>query len=88
MILKSWTNQTPTYIKDLSTFANNSFYNIRSTVKTSSVHDKPNTKFKSNSFSYFGMKTWAELPKCIINSPSLESFKIRLESLLRSYEYQ
>jgi len=55
MILKSWTNQTPTYIKDLSTFANNSFYNIRSTVKTSSVHDKPNTKFKSNSFSYFGM---------------------------------
>mgnify|MGYP000087218546 CR=1 FL=1 len=38
-------------------------------VKKSFVNDKPNTKFKSNSSSYFGMKTWNELPKCIINSP-------------------
>jgi len=37
---------------------------------------------------YFGMKTWNELPKCIINSPSVESFKFRLNTFLRSYEYQ
>jgi len=48
----------------------------KSAVKKSIVNDKPNTKFKSNSFSYFGMKTWNELPKYIINSPSGESFKI------------
>ena len=79
MIFKSLNNQTPTYVKELLTFSNNSFYNLRSTVKKSIVNDKPNTKFKSNSFSYFGMKTWNELPKCIINSPSVESFIIRLK---------
>ena len=35
---------------------------------------------------YFGMKTWNELHTCIINSPSVESFK--LNTFLRSYEYQ
>ena len=70
----SLNNQTPTYIKELLTFSNNSFYNLRSTVKKSIVNDKPNTKFKRNTFSYFLMKTWNELPKCIINS-SMESFK-------------
>jgi len=69
MIFKSLNNQTPTYVKELLTFSNNSFYNLRSTVNKSIVNDKPNTKFKSNSFSYFGMKTWNEFPKCIINSP-------------------
>ena len=83
MILKSLNNQTPTYVKELLTFSNNSFYNLRPTVKKSIVNDK--TKFKSDSFSYFGMKTWNELPKCIINSPSVESFKIRLKAFLRSY---
>jgi len=72
---KSLNNQTPTYTKELLTFSNNSFYNLRSTVKKSIVNDKPNTKFTSNSFSYFGMKIWNEFPKCIINSPSVESFK-------------
>jgi len=61
--------RTPTYVKELLTFSNNSFYNLRSTVKKNIVNDKPNTKFKSDSFSYFEMKTWNELPKCIINSP-------------------
>ena len=88
MIFKPLNNQTPTYVKELLTFSNNLFYNLRSTIKKSSVNDKPNTKFKSNSFSYFGMKTWNELPKCIINSPSVESFKIWLKKILRSYEYQ
>jgi len=40
------------------TFSNYSFYNLRSTVKKSIVNDKPNSEFKSNTFSYFGMKTW------------------------------
>ena len=84
VIFKSLNNKTPTYVKELLTFSNNSLYNLRSTVKKSIVNDKPNTKFKS----YFGMKTWNELPKCIINSPSVESFKIRLKTFLRSYEYQ
>jgi len=82
MIFKSLNNQTPTYVKELLTFSNNSFYNLRSIVKESIVNDKPNTKFKS----YFGMKTWNELPKCIINSPSVESFKSRL--IIKYYEYQ
>jgi len=43
---------------------------------------------KSYTFSYFGMKTLNELPKCIINSPSVERFKIQLKTLLRLYEYQ
>ena len=38
MIFKSLNNQTPTYIKGLLTFSNNSFYNIRSTVKKSIVN--------------------------------------------------
>jgi len=80
--------QTRTYVKERLTFSNNSFYNLRFTVKKSIVNDKPNTKFKSNSFSYFGMKTWNELPKCIINSPSVERFKIQLKTFLRSFEYQ
>ena len=75
MIFKSLNHQTPTYVKELLTFSNNSFYNLRSTVKKSIVNDKPNSKFKSNTFSYFGMKTWNELPKCIINSTSVGSFK-------------
>jgi len=40
--------QTRTYVKELLTFSNNSFYNLRFTVKKSIVNDKPNTKFKSN----------------------------------------
>ena len=89
MIFKSLNNQIPTYVNKLLTFSNNLFYNLRSTVKKSIVNDKPaNTKFKSNSFSYFGMKTWNELPKCIINSPSVESFKIRLNTFRRSFEDQ
>ena len=83
MIFKSLNNQTPTYVKELLTFSNNSFYNLRSIVKERIVNDKPNTKFKS----YFGMKTyWNELPKCIINSPSVESFRSRL--IIKYYEYQ
>ena len=81
MNFKSLNNQTPTYVKELLTFSNNSFYNLRSTVNKSFVNDKPNTEFKSNSLSYFGMKTWNELPKCIINSPSVESFKISVKNL-------
>ena len=88
MLFKSLNNQTPSYVKELLTFSKNSFYNLRSTVKKGIVNDKPNTTFKSNSFSYFGMKTWNEIPKCIINSPSVESFKIRLKTVLRLYEYQ
>ena len=84
MIFKSLNN----HVKELLAFSYNSIYDLRSTVKKSIVNDKPNTKFKSNSFSYCGMKTWNELPKCIINSPSMESFKIRLKIFLRSYEYQ
>jgi len=38
MIFKSLNNQTPTYIKGLLTFSNNSIYNIRSTVKKSIVN--------------------------------------------------
>ena len=57
---KSLNNQTPTYVTELLTFSNHSFYNLRSTVKKSNVNDKPNTKFKSNSFSYFVLKTWNE----------------------------
>jgi len=54
VIFKSLNNQTPTYVKELLTFSNNSFYNLlRSTVKKSIVNDKPNTKFKSKRFSYF-----------------------------------
>jgi len=60
VIFKSLNNQTPTHVKELLTFSNNSFYDLRSTVKKSIVNDKPNTKFKSNSFTYFGMKTWNE----------------------------
>jgi len=41
---KSVNNQTPTYVKELLTFSNNSFYNLRSTVKKSNVKDKPNSK--------------------------------------------
>jgi len=88
MIFISLNNQTPTYVKELLTFSNNSLYNLRFTVKKSIEHDKPNTKFKSNTFSYFRMKTWNELPKWIIDSLSVESFKIQLRSFLRSYEYQ
>ena len=32
------------------------------------------------------MKTWNELPKCIINSPYVESIKIRLKTFLKSYK--
>jgi len=54
VIFKSLNNKTPTYVKELLTFSNNSFYNLlRSTVKKSIVNDKPNTKFKSKRFSYF-----------------------------------
>jgi len=60
MIFKSLNNQTPTYVTELLTFSNHSFYNLRSTVKKSNVNDKPNAKFKSNSFSYFVLKTWNE----------------------------
>ena len=88
MIFKSLNNQTPIYVKELLTFSNNSFYNLRSTVKKSIGNDKPNTKFKSSTFSYSGMKTWNELPKRLIKSPSVESFELRLKTFLRSYEYQ
>ena len=37
MIFKSLNNQTPSYVKELLTFSNNSFYNLRSTVKKSIV---------------------------------------------------
>jgi len=51
MIFKSLNN----HVKELLAFSYNSIYNLRSTVKKSIVNDKPNTKFKSNSFSYFGI---------------------------------
>ena len=88
VMLFTLNNQTPAFVNELITFSNNSFYNLRSTVKKSIVNDKPNTTLKNNTFSYFGMQTWSELPKCIINSTSVGSFKIRLKSFPRSYEYQ
>ena len=87
MNFKSLNNQTTIYVKELLTFSNNSFYNLRSTVKKSIVNEKPNSKFKSNTFSYSGMKTWNKLPKRLINCPSVESFEIQLKTFFRSYEY-
>ena len=58
VMLFTLNNQTPAFVNELITFSNNSFYNLRSTVKKSIVNDKPNSEFKSNTFSYFGMKTW------------------------------
>ena len=51
VMLFTLNNQTPAFVNELITFSNNSFYNLRSTVKKSIVNDKPNTTLKNNTFS-------------------------------------
>jgi len=67
---------------DIVSFSQNDHYSLRSVKHNDLVlKKKPNTQFFKDSFSYYSVSIWNEIPCNIRNSPSIQSFK----SLYRNY---
>ena len=83
LVYKILNGLAPCYLKDLITIANNNRYSLRSATKQDLVlNGAPRTSYYKQSFSYYGMTIWNEIPIDIRNSKSLQSFKIRYKSHL------
>ena len=72
----------PLYMTDIVSFSKNDHYSLRSVKHNDLVpKKKPNTQFFKDSFSYYSLSMWNEIPSNIRNYPSIQSFK----SLYRNF---
>ena len=66
----------PAYMSDILRFSNNSNHNLRSSEHKDLVLQKtPRTNYLKDSFAYFSLKTWNDIPITIRTSLTLYSFK-------------
>jgi len=75
-------NMAPSYMTDILSVSKNDHYSLRSVKHNDLVlTKKPKTQCFKNSFSYYSISIWNEIPCNIRNSPSINSLK----SLYRNY---
>jgi len=81
----SLNNMAPLYMTDVVSFSKNDQNSLRSVKHNDLVlKKKPNTQFFKDSFSYYSLSIWNEIPFNIRNSPSIQSFKY----LYRNYLFK
>jgi len=82
LVYKTLNNMAPSYMTDIISFSKNDHYSIRSVKHNDLVlTKKPKTQFFKDSFSYYSISIWNEIPCNIRISPSINSF----QSLYRNY---
>ena len=83
LIFKTQNNMVPSYMSDLITFSNDDHYALRSASKHDLVINKlPRTNYFKDSFSYYSMKVWNEIPIEIRSVHKLPLFKQKYKLFL------
>ena len=76
MVYKYQNNMTPTYMNDILSFSKNEYHDLRSnTNKDLVLRNIPRTNYLKDSFSYFSIKVWNNIPANIKHCKTLQSFK-------------
>ena len=84
LVFKTLSNKAPSYMTDLMTISNNKIYDLRSSSrKDIALYTIPKTKYVKDTFSYFSMKIWNDIPLNIRNLESLKYFKEQYKNYLK-----
>ena len=63
-------------MSDIMTFSSNETHNLRSSKRNDLImHSKPRTNYFKDSFSYYSMKVWNDIPVNIRSVYTIQSFK-------------
>ena len=83
LVYKTRKCMAPCYITELLIFANNEHYSLRSASKHDLCLTKvPRTNYFKESFSYYSMKVWNDIPDDIRNANKLITFKLKYKTHL------
>jgi hypothetical protein len=87
LVYKIMNHMAPTYLSDILTFSRNENHNLRSSTRNDLVlQRKPRTNYYKDSFSYFSMKVWNDIPVDIRLVTKIQSFKSKYKTyLLKNY---
>ena len=63
-------------MSDIITFSSNEKHNLRSSIRNDLIlHRKPRTNYFKDSFSYYSMTVWNDIPVNIRSVYKIQSFK-------------
>ena len=83
LIYKVINQIAPAYLLDILTFSRNEKHNLRSSIHNDLVLQKiPRTNYYKDSFSYYSMKVWNDIPVDIRSVPKIQSFKSKYKNYL------
>ena len=83
LVYKVINHMAPTYMSDILTFSRNERHNLRSSTHNDLVlQGKPRTNYFKDSFSYFSMRIWNDVPVDIRLVTKIQSFKSNLKIYL------
>jgi hypothetical protein len=83
LIYKVINQIAPAYLLDILTFSRNEKHNLRSSIHNDLVLQKiPRTNYYKDSFSYYSMKVWNDIPVDIRSVPKIQSFKSKYKKYL------
>ena len=88
LVFKIMNNMAPIYMSDIITFAKNETYSLRSSVHNDLViKTKPRTKYFNDTFAYYSMTIWNNIPIYLRNYASLNSLKLDYKKYLLDHSY-
>jgi len=77
LVYKTLNHMSPSYMSDIITVSTNNSYSLRSVLRYDLVlKHKHKTKYIKDSFNYYSMTVWNEIPIEIGNSANIKSFKL------------
>ena len=80
LIHKTINNMTPSYMNDVITISKNQSYTLRSQTNNDlTLPYIPRTNYGKNTFTFYGMRVWNELPLEIRNISNNKTFKNRVK---------
>jgi hypothetical protein len=83
LVFKTLNNMAPTYMTELMTLSDNKIYNLRSRSRKDIVlWTRPKTNYIKDTFSYYGMNIWNNIPLNIRNANNLKCFKEKYKAYL------
>ena len=83
LVYKTLNNMAPSYLSEILKFSQNEKYSLRSANRHDLVLKiKPRTNLIQNTFAYYSMKIWNNIPIFIRNSNSITSFKCSYKTYL------
>ena len=83
LVYKVTNDIAPTYMSDILTFSKNQNHNLRSSMHNDLVLKRiPRTNYYKDSFSYFSMKVWNDIPVDIRLVTKIQTFKSKYKTYL------